>query len=113
MANEFVPNQAATFAGLGTYTCTLLAAGPYTIEVKSTIPLASGLQIELKQNSTSLVTVGGSSTNPSASQGSIGAGAVIQAAANDTVSVILTSSNAVDSVPNNVKTSVNVFLGPQ
>jgi len=113
MANEFVPNQAGTFAGTGTYTCTIEQAGPYTLEVKSTIPVGSGIQIVLKQNSTTLVTVGGSSQNPAQTQTSISAQAQFTGAVSDSIQVILSSSNAVDSVPNNVKTYVNCFLGPQ
>jgi len=121
MANTFQINQAASISGLGDFTCTILQAGPVTLECKSIIPIAadspanqsSNLQIVLKQNSTSLVTVGGSSQNPTPTQGSIGTSVSFLAAANDVVHVVLSSSNAIDSVPNNVKSVINLYQGPQ
>lgn len=108
-------------AGLGTFQYTVLVAGPYTIECKSTIPVAanspsgqqSNLTINIKQNSTSLVSVGGASTNPTPTQASIGTSAQALFAVNDVIQVVLSSSNAVDSIPNAVKSVINVFQGPQ
>jgi hypothetical protein len=120
MANDFNLNQAAPINGLGTFSSTVSAAGPVVLDVKCQIPWAadsennqsSNLQIVLKQNSTTLVTVGGSSANPTPTQGILSASYNATAAANDVFHVVLSSSNAIDSVPNNVKGTINFFSGP-
>ena len=117
MANDYNVNQTANVNGLGTFSSTIAVAGPYTVNVNSTIPGSvdsegtqqSNLQIQIKQNNTVLVTVGGSTQNPTPSQGSIGCGYSFQAAANDVVHVVFSSSNAIDSVPNKVKSQINLF----
>jgi hypothetical protein len=122
--NSLQLNESTPFAGLGTSTFNVLTAGLYTVSCNSTIPFVqgtsadssstvgqSGLQIVINQNGTPVVTVGGSATNPTPTQPSIGAVARIQAAASDVLTVVLSSSNAVDSVANAVKSIINVYQG--
>ena len=113
MANSFVINQAAPTAGLGTFSYTITAsdAGEMTAAIQSTLPIGSGLQIVINQNSTPLVTVGGAATNPTPTQPSIGTSARLNAASGDVISFVLTSSNNVDSEPNAVKSIINLYQG--
>lgn len=126
MANSFVANQAASIAGTGDFTFTVVDAGSYTLSCKTTIPCdpsgsslksdatdpaQSALQIVLKQNSTTLVTVGGTATNPTPRQGSMAASTTMLCSAGDVVHVVLSSANAIDAVANNVKSVINFYLG--
>src|ERR1700688_2119856 len=108
MANSLPLNVSSPFSGLGTATFTVVTPGLYTASCQSTIPFVqgtsanssstvgqSGLQIVINQNSTPLVTVGGSANNPTPTQPSLGAVARIQASAADVITIVLSSSNAV------------------
>jgi hypothetical protein len=113
-------------AGLGTQTFNITVAGPYTCAFNFTIPYVpagssanssstvgqSGLQVVVNQNGTPLLTVGGSSTNPTPTQPELGSSVTFQAALNDVITVVLSSANAVDSAPNAVKGVINLFAGP-
>ena len=125
MANSFIANQPCPIVGLGTYSFTVETAGIYELSCQLTIPCnpsgsslnsaatdpnQSNVEIALKNGSTSLITaVGGSANNPTPSQGSISASTSSAFAAGDIAHVILTSSNAIDSVPNNVKGTINFY----
>lgn len=125
MANAFQIDQAAPMAGLGTFTCTVVTAGMYTLSCRSTIPCDPGssldssasdpaqsnVQIVLKQNNTTLVTVGGHDYNPTPSQGTMAATASTYCAAGDVMKVIISSSNAIDAQPNSVKSIINLYAG--
>ncbi len=125
MANSLQLNQSNPVAGLGTFSYTVVTAGPYTVSAQATIPrdpgsqlnsaqaspFASALQIVIKQNASAIVTIGGSSTNPTQNQPSLGSSARINAQAGDVLSVVLSSANAVDNFPNNVKTVIDLYQG--
>lgn len=125
MANSLQLNNSNVFAGLGTATFTVVTAGLYTVAFKSTLPyLAAGslgdstvtaggsaLQVVVNLNGSAKLTVGGSATNPTPTQASMGSSVVISCAASDIITVVLTSANAVDAVPNAVKTIINLFQG--
>lgn len=118
---------AQSVAGLGTFSYTVVTAGLYTITCKSTLPyeqgtfnnssvtpsVASALQIVLSQtgSASNSVTVGGAATNPTPTQPSIGTSIRINAAAGDVLSAVLSSANAIDVVPNNVKSNINLYQG--
>lgn len=72
-------------------------------------PQASAVAIALKKNSTTLVSVGGSATNPTPNQPSIGISTQVLCDAGDSVSVVLSSANAIDNQPNTVKSVINLF----
>lgn len=71
------------------------------------VPAASGLVVKLKQNSTVLATY----AFPSPTQPLMGGSVVIQAAASDTVSVVLSSDSVADAALNAVKSVLNLYLG--
>ena len=123
--NSLQLNNSSPFSGLGTATYNVLSAGLYTVNCSSTIPyeqgtsnnssvtpsVSSALQIVINQNGTPVVTVGGSASNPTPTQPSMSAVARIQAAASDVITVVLSSANAIDAVPNMVKSTINVYQG--
>lgn len=125
MANSLQLNTSTVFAGLGTSTFTVITAGLYTVQFKATLPyLAAGspgnstvtsggsaLQVVINQNGSPVLTAGGASTNPTPTQPSLGGSVVISAAASDVITVVLSSANAVDALPNAVKTIINLFQG--
>jgi hypothetical protein len=118
---------AQSVAGLGTFSYTVVTAGLYTLSCKTTLPyeqgtynnssvtpsVASAVQIVLSQTGSvsSSVTVGGSSQNPTPTQPSIGTSIRVNAAAGDVLSAVLSSANAIDSVPNMVKSNINLYQG--
>jgi hypothetical protein len=128
MANSLGLN-ANEVAGLGTfsYTVPVGGAGLYTLSCQSTLPfeqgtfnnssvtpsVASALQIVLSQTGSASVsiTIGGSATNPTPTQPAMGTSGRFQCAAGDVLSVALTSANAIDAAPNNVKSIVNLYQG--
>lgn len=116
---------ANSVAGLGTQTYNVVTAGAYTVACLSTIPrdpgsqlnsaqtspYASALQIVIKQNSTTLLTIGGSSTNPTQSQPELGSSVRVNCAAGDALQIILSSANAIDNQPNSVKSTMTIYQG--
>lgn len=116
-------------AGLGTFTYTVPvgAAGLYTFNCQSTVPFQQGtqgttsttptidsnLQIVLSQSgsATASVTIGGVTTNPTATQPALGTSIRLQCAAGDVLTAALTSTAAVDNNPNAVKSVVNLYQG--
>lgn len=116
-------------AGLGTfaYTIPVGAGGLYTLSCSSTLPFSQGtfntsdqampvdssLQIVLSQtgSASASVTIGGVTGNPTPTQPSMGTSIRLQCAAGDVVSAVLSSTAAVDSNPNAVKSVVNLYQG--
>lgn len=70
-------------------------------------PAASGLNVVIKQNSTVKATY----AFPSPTQPIIGGSVVINAAAADTVSIVLASNSTADAALNAVKSVLNLYLG--
>ncbi len=103
-------NSTQAVAGLGTSTYTVITAGAYFVDCQSTLPPSSGLQIVINLNGSPVLTTGGATTNPTPTQMSIGGAARILCAATDVITVVLSSSNAVDANPNAVKSTINLFL---
>lgn len=100
------------FTGLGTWTITLPAAGSYVLACEATsLPPGSGMQMVLSQtgSASNSVTIGGSSTNPAQNQPSMGTSAIFECAASDVLSVVLSSANAVDSLPNAIKGTITLY----
>ncbi len=103
-------NQALVVAGLGNFSYTVPSAGVYSVIVKSTIPLGSSLEIVLRHNNHVVVDNGGVASNPTPTQTSIGAAMQnVYCAVNDTLSVQIASTSAVDAAPNAVKSTINLF----
>lgn len=102
-------NQTEVFQGLGTLAIGVPDAATYNVDVKSTIPTlingggVSALVIVIKVNAT---------TKYTGSAGNMGAWAQVTCSAGDTINVVFSSSNAVDSALNAVKSVVAVSEGP-
>lgn len=127
MATNSLSLGSSAVAGLGTFSFTVVTAGLYTLACNSTLPYTSGtsvnsqgpqpvdsnLQIVLSQtgSTSASVTIGGATANPTPSQPSMGTSIRVNAAAGDVLSVVLSSTAAIDSVPNNVKSAVNLYQG--
>lgn len=111
MANDLQVDTSTPVAGLGTFVYTTTVTGIYTLDCQSTLPNNSALQIVLKKNSSTLITAGGATANPTPTQPTLGARTQIQCTAGDTVSVVLSSANNIDTQPNSVKSMVNLFFG--
>lgn len=107
--------------GLGTQTFNVTQAGIYTCAANFTVPyLASGssanssvttggsaLQIVINLNGSPLLTT----TVGSPTQATVGGTVRFQAAVNDVVTVVLSSSAAADAQPNAVKGIINLYQG--
>lgn len=114
-------NNSTDFAGLGTAQFTVTTAGPYTFAFTSTLPYiaagslgdsstttgGSGLSVALKLNSDTLLTVSSPAPTQKITSGSVR----IAAVAGDVISAVLTSSAAVDSTLNAIKTTFNLYQG--
>lgn len=123
--NAFNINQSTAVGGLGTQTCTVITAGLYTLAVNFTIPYRpagssadstsltgqSSLQIVVNNNGSAKLTLGGAATNPTPTQPTLAGSVQIQAAANDVITVVLTSAAAVDNLPNAIKGTINFYAG--
>lgn len=119
--NSIPLNVSAPFAGLGTATFNVVTAGLYTCAFVSTIPyIASGssnnstvttggsaLSVVINQNGSPLFT----SAAPSPTQPQVAGKVSFQAAVSDVITVVFSSANAVDNVPNAVKTIINLYTG--
>jgi len=109
MTDSIKVNQSAAYAGLGTSTLTVQATGDYFISVQSTIPAGSALKQVINSNSVALATLGGDANDPTPTQPSIAVSTQSYFVAGDMITVVLSSSNSVDSVPNAVKSVINVY----
>ena len=99
-------NQSTPFVGLGTSTFTAPVDGEYSVQVGSTLPPGSELQIVINHNGSPVFTIGGGTTNLGPS---LGANWTLYCAAGDTLSAVLSSSAAPDQLANAVKSTVNIF----
>jgi hypothetical protein len=109
--NSLQLNTASPVAGLGTSLFNVVLPGEYTVEFKSTLPLGSNLQVVVNKNGGPVLTVGGLSTNPSATQPILGSSVRMACVATDIITVVLSSANAVDALPNSVKSIINLYQG--
>lgn len=111
MSNLLQANISQPIEGLAAWTYTVTATGSYSAQVRSTIPLSSGLAIIIQSNSINLTSSGGAPYNPTPTQQSLAASARSYFTAGDTVGVILSSVNTPDQRPNAVKSIVNLYFG--
>lgn len=112
--NNLQANVASPFAGLGTSTYNVLAAGSFVVDCQMTLPANNGLgnsavQIVINKNGSAVVTVGGATADPTPSQPSIGARANILCAASDVLTVVISSAAVVDNLANSVKSMINLY----
>jgi hypothetical protein len=112
MSVTLLPTGSQPFTGLGTWTCTVPAAGTYTLSCEATsLPSGSALQMVLSQtgSTSSSVTIGGTSTNPAQLQPAMGTSLRAICASGDVLSAILSSSAYQDALPNAVKGTITLF----
>jgi hypothetical protein len=111
MTSVLQPESTQVISGLGTYAITVPRAGNYTLGCSCTIPLNSGLQIQLSQSGGTSVTktIGGSSANPTPTQQILGTSYQFECAASDVLTVALTSSAAADQLANAIQGTITVF----
>lgn len=111
MANFLLTNQPFVFVGLGTLTYTVPATGNYNVICESTEVPPTGLSIVVKNNGSTLYTAPVITPTQSAIQFKFD----FQATLNDSVTVVLASSQSlptdVDNQLNNLKTTVAVVQG--
>lgn len=79
-----------------------------SVDVQSTLPQSSALTAAIKLDSQTVVSNGGSASDPTPTQPSIGCSAQLICNGGDTISVVLSSANNVDTLPGSVKTNVNI-----
>lgn len=97
--------------GLGTYTFTVTSAtaGMITVQATASENPPSGLSIALQKNGSPVAT----STAPTTAQGTINIQTTMNCVATDVISVVITSSAAIDNQLNTVKTLVTLRQGSQ
>lgn len=125
MANSLSTIASTPWTGLGTATYNMLTSAMYTVQVQMIIPYvasgssdnsaaaaldpaASALQIVVNNNGSPVLTL----SAPSPTQPSLSGAVTFSGTAGNNITVVLTSANASDAVPNAVKGLINVFTGP-
>lgn len=107
MATTIKGGVSSTYCGLDTYNHTAATTGIYTIEVRMTENPPSGVSILIKQGSSTVATA----VTPRSQQTNVTVRAVINATQGDVLSVITSSSSAIDQQLNNLKTEINLRQG--
>ena len=109
MAEVLLLNQPFVTSGLDTlnYTIPSGAGGLYNVRVQLTEVPPTGLSVLIKQNGSTIFTAPSISPTQIAQQFKFG----FLAAAADAISVVISSASAIDSVANNVKSTVSIGQG--
>lgn len=107
MANILLLNQPFVSVGLDDYTFTVPSTGNYHIALQCTEVPPSGLTIVVNDNGSPIFTAPVITPTQQALQFKVG----FQSIAGHTIDVVLTSSEAIDSQLNTVKTSVSLGNG--
>jgi len=92
---------------LDTYNHTALANSIYTVNVQLTETPPSGMSITIKQNSSTMASI----SSPAASQSVMNLQVQLNCAINDTISVVLASSSAIDQQLNNIRAILEISQG--
>lgn len=90
--------------GLGTNSYTVGIAGPHAIEYKSFLKAPTGLSIVINQNGSALIT----SSVVNANSQFLSVSTAAQFAVGDIITVVLSSSVGNDSIPNSVKSIIDI-----
>jgi hypothetical protein len=101
-------NQIKTLNALDTYNHTALTNNMYKVDCSVLELPPSGVIIQIKQNGTIKATT---STPPAASQMVVNLQIVLNCAANDLISVVLSSAQASDTGLNVIKGALNIHIG--
>lgn len=107
MAETLLLNQPFVTCGLDTLNATAAAAGLYNVAVQLTEVPPSGLSVVVNQNGSPVFTAPVLTPTQVAQQFKVG----LNCALNDTVSVVISSSSAIDQQLNTVKSTVSFNQG--
>ena len=107
MANTLVLNTTQVWTGLCTLTYTVTSAGFYRVTMDTTVVTPSSLVVVVNQNGSPIYTA------PAVTPTQIGLRFKISflAAVNDVITVVLSSSAAIDSIPDNVLSNLSIGQG--
>ena len=106
--NPLILNQPQVMEGLATASITVSAAGLYNVQDVTTVPTSSGVKVSIRQNGSQIY----ASPTLSVSQTATAFKQVFLVAANDVISVSVTSSlTATDSIKNVVKSIITFGQG--
>jgi hypothetical protein len=107
MSNILILNQPYVNVGLDTMTYTIPAAGLYSLHFEVTEVPPSGLSVVVNQNGSPVYT----SATPTPTQSAFQFKQGLVCALNDVITVVLSSSSAIDSALNNVKSIIAIEQG--
>jgi len=107
MSNILILNQSYVMVGLGTVTFTIPVTGLYNVQFQTTEVPPSSLVVLVKNNGSTVYTAPTITPTQSALQFKYGQ----PFTAADVVTVVLSSSAAIDSALNNVKSIVSIGQG--
>lgn len=99
--------QSKVLNSLDTYNHTTLQATIYTVSVRMTMIPPSGLSVVIQRNGSPIA----SSASPSAAQSNINLQIQVNCAANDLLSVVLSSGNVADTQFNDLKGILTIDVG--
>lgn len=125
MANGLSVIASTPVCGLATQTFTVPTAGFYTVTAKYFVPCqasgtsnnssvttgGSSLQVLLKLNGTTKLTIGGAATDPTPTQPFVYGSVIMSCSASDSITVVPSSSAAVDNQLNSVTGIINIYQG--
>lgn len=100
-------NSPFMLTGLDTLTFTIPSTGLYSVQVQSTEVPPSGIVIVVKQNGSTVYTA----PTLTPTQGAVQFRQVFNFTAADAIQVVLSSGSAIDSVANNVKSTIYIQQG--
>ncbi len=106
---SFKVSQSNVICGLGAYTHTVAATGPYFCKAQCSENPVSGLTITIAQSGSTTSTI--TSTAPTPAQTHVDVSKLFQCVAGDVITVTLASSTAIDGALNTVKTIVTLSQG--
>lgn len=115
-----VPNSNIVMGPNATENCIVDSAGIYTVKVRAEVPYRpagdngtsnlSSQQVLVKQNGSTKRTLGGQTNDPSISQEEVDGVVVLNCAANDTISIVSSSSSIPDIYQTRIL--VSIYQGP-
>jgi hypothetical protein len=109
MANNTIQaSKQNVVSGLGTQTYNIVTTGRHKIKVMSEVQPTSGISIVINQNGTPVAT----SPAPSAAQGVVTLLANVNCTAGDAITIVTSSSTAMDTaLLNNIVTFISIYQG--
>lgn len=107
MSNILILNQSYVTVGLGTVTFTVPATGQYNVKCDFTENPPSSLSVVVNNNASPVFTAPAVSPTQGAQQFKVS----LSLAASDVVTVVLSSSAAIDNLLNSVKSIISIGQG--